>query len=58
MNMDVNCVLYDLETLTLFFLMTTQEAFVDSVNQDQTAQTCSLISDLHCPHFLSIRSRL
>ena len=27
----------------------TQEAFVDSVQQDQTAQ--NVHSDLHCPHF-------
>ena len=40
--------------------MTTQEAFVDSVDQDQIASSsgntivlCSLISDLHCPHFKS-----
>ena len=29
--------------------MTTQEAFVDSVEQDQAAQ--NVHSDLHCPHF-------
>ena len=37
-------------SLTLLMI---QEAFVDSVDQDQTAENCSLISDLHCPHFHS-----
>ena len=36
----------------LFLLMTTtQEAFVASVDQDQTAQKVQSVSDLHCPHF-------
>ena len=29
------------------------EAFVHSEDQDQTGRMCSLISDLHCPHFHS-----
>ena len=31
--------------------MTTEEAFVDNVDQDQTAQNVQ--SDIHCPHFHS-----
>ena len=34
--------------------MTIQEAFVDSVDQDQTTHTCSLISDLLCKHFYPV----
>ena len=30
--------------------MTRQEAFVDSVDQDQTAQNVQSDLDLHCPH--------
>ena len=39
--------------LTLSLLVTKQEALVDSVDQrsDRTFNLCSLISDLHCPHF-------
>ena len=37
--------------LTLSLPMITQEAFVDSVDQDQTAQ--NMISDLHDLHFHS-----
>ena len=37
--------------LTLSLLMMTQGAFVDSVDQDQTAQ--SMHSDRYCPHFHS-----
>ena len=34
-------------------LMMTQEAFVDSVDQDQTAHSVQSDLDLHCPHFHS-----
>ena len=37
--------------LTLSILLTTQEAFVDSVDQDQTALSVQSDLDLHCPHF-------
>ena len=36
---------------TLSLLITTQEAFVDSVDQDQTALKVQSDPDLHCPHF-------
>ena len=39
--------------LILSSLLTTQGAFVERVDQDQTAQNVHLISDLHCPHFHS-----
>ena len=31
-----------------------QEDFMDSVNQDQTAQNVQSDLDLHCPHFYSM----
>ena len=37
--------------LTISLQLMTQGAFMDSVDQDQTAQ--NLISDLHCPQFYS-----
>ena len=37
----------------LFILVMTQEAFVDSVDQDQAAQNVQSDLDLHCPHFYS-----
>ena len=37
--------------VAVFLLMTTQEAFVDSIYQDQIAQNVQ--SDLHCPYFHS-----
>ena len=50
-----NVILNEMEFLLLILsiLMTTEEAFVDSVDQDQTAQNdlhCPQ-TDLHCPRF-------
>ena len=44
-----------LEAKPLSLLMITQEVFVDSVDQDQTAHNVQSDLDLHSPHF---RSRL
>ena len=37
LNLDQSKILWSGNELTLSFLMTTQEAFVDSLDQDQTA---------------------
>ena len=41
------------KSFTLSPLLTTKEAFVDTADQDQTAQNIQSDLYIHCPHFYS-----
>ena len=54
LNLQICCYKNKITALTLSLLLITQEAFVDSVDQDQTARSVqSDQSDLHCPCYHS-----